>query len=516
MKRHHKDRAPASVTPLPKRPWMSQIGELGMVLAQAQADGLIPRRVFQAPTLPPGVLPKGAKFALDNAPMYQYLNQQPGYCGLAFPGYPYLSELAQRAEYRSPTETTAKEMTREWGHFTGASESEQKELTDAFQEFNVQACFRQMALHDGFFGRGGLFINIKGQDSDQRRKLPLVVDDNGATIKKGQLVGFKPIEPMWTTPYAYNSNNPTAPDFYAPTAWYIMGKQTHASRVLTFVSRPVPDILKPAYNFGGMSLSQLVEPYVVRWLKTVDSVNRLISNFSITALATNISSTLEDGGGADDLIRRAQLFNLLRDNRGLFLVDKDTEELVQKNTPLSGLSELQAQAQEHMAAPTHIPLVKLTGVTPAGLNANSDGEIKVWYDWIGSEQQDNYTPNLTTVLKIVQLHLWGKVNPKIGFEWAPLDSPTDKELAEMRKSDGDRDGGYVTNGIVTADEVRTRLRNDKNSGYTFLKGDAPPSPLEQEHELGEKSADADHERGEESAAAAHKRQKELDKAGPKK
>jgi hypothetical protein len=99
------------------------------------------------------------------------------------------------------------------------------------------------------FGHGQIFIKIKGQESDEARKLPLVIDP--ATIKKGSLLGFAVVEPLWTTPYAYNSNDPTAPDFYKPRAWFVLGKQTHADRLLSFISRPVPDMLKPAYNFGG-------------------------------------------------------------------------------------------------------------------------------------------------------------------------------------------------------------------------------------------------------------------------
>ncbi len=507
-------KAPPVQSVPPNRSWQAKIGEIMLATASAVDQGVIPRRPFAPPSLPPGVVPKGARFALDSAPNYNWLNNQAGFCGLGFPGYTYLAELSQRSEYRAPTETTANEMTREWGKFTGASEKEQEELEQAYTEFNLRACFREMTVHDGFFGRGQLYVHVKGQDTDQRRKLPLIVDDKGATITKGSLLGFKPVEPMWTTPYMYNSLDPTLSNFYKPDWWYVLGKQTHSSRLLTFVSRPLPDILKPAYNFSGMSLSQLIEPYVVRWLKTVDSVNRLISNFSLNGIMTNMQATLEGNAGSD-LFKRAQLFNQLRDNRGLMLLDKDSEEFFQYNTPLSGLSDLQAQAQEHMAAPTHIPLVKLTGITPAGLNASADGEIKVWYDWISSEQENEFDPHMQTVLRMVQLHLWGKVNPKIGWEWTPMDSPTDEEESKMRKSDGDRDAAYVTNGIVSPDEVRQRLRNDPNSGYTFLSGDAPAPLLDREHELGEEKADADHERGEESAEAAHKRQKELDRAKPK-
>lgn len=495
---------------------------LNKLLAEAQADGAIPRREFRPPDLPPGVVPKGVTpaVACDSAQeMNSWLNQGAGFCGLGFPGYSYLSELTQKAEYRAPAETLAQEMTREWIELTGASEDKLKEMTSCCEDMNVRGWMEQLAIIDGQFGRAQLSINIKGQQTDQRRKLPLVIDAEGrGGVTKGSLLGFKPVEPIWSTPNAYNSIDPTLETFYNPQWWYVVGKQTHQTRLLTFISHPMPDILKPTYNFSGMSLSQLIEPYVVRWLKTVDSVNRMISMYSTSGIRTNMQATLagddEGPGGSMDVFKRMQLFTQMRDNRGLLMLDKASEEWFQFNTPLSGLSDLQAQAQEHMAFPTHIPLVKLTGATPTGLNASSEGEIKVFYDYVKSIQQSFFNRHLMTVLRIIQLHLWGKIDPNIKHIWVPLDSPTDKEESEMRKADGDRDAAYVTNGIVDPNEVRERLRTEKKSGYSFLKGDAPPPPAEQDADLQEKGKQADHARGEESAEVAHERAKELAKMKP--
>lgn len=475
-------------------------------LMALDARAAVPKRSFGPPMLPRGVIPRGGRncLAMDSGASmsYNYLNAAGGeWCGLGFPGYPYLSNLVQRSEYRAPVETIADEMTREWLEFTGVDDQKKKELIDAFQEFEVREVVRNAIEQDGTFGCAYIGANIKGQDTDKKRRLPLVVDDNGATLAKGSLLGFKTVEPVWVTPFSYNSNNPMAPDFYKPSAYYVLGKETHASRLLTLISRPVPDILKPSYNFGGISTSQLIEPYVNRWLKAVDSVNRLIANFSIIILKTNVLSSLEDEE-QEGLLKRMALFTRMRDNQGLFVADKNGEEMENINVSLASLDKLQAQAQEHMAAPTHIPLVKLTGITPAGLNANSDGEIKVFYDFIGAQQENVLTPRVRTIFKLVQLHLWGKVDPKAGFKWVPLDSPTDKEMSEMRKADGDRDTAYVGAGVVSPDEVRDRLRSDPNSGYTSLEGEAPTPPdiegKEVDAALGEKGKQKDHQRGKET------------------
>jgi phage-related protein (TIGR01555 family) len=472
-------------------------------------------RPHELPKLPPGVAPKRAPLAMDSASnnaLFSYLNNGGGFCGLGFPGYPYLAELAQRSEYRAPIETIANEMTREWVKLKGADEEKLKELKQAMIDFSVREKFRLATIHDGEFGRGQIYINIKNQNTPNKRKLPLKVDP--ATIKKGSLVGFQNIEPMWTTPYAYNTSDPTEPDFYRPDLWYVMGVPTHADRLLTFIARPLPDMLKPSYNFGGLSLSQLTEPYVNRWLKVVDGVSRIITSFSITYIATDMQATLQDAGAADTLVQRARVFNLLRDNRGLGFINKDTEEFGQLNTPLSGLHELQAQAQEHMAAPTHIPLVFLTGITPSGLNASSDGEIKVFYSWIAGEQQNFYAGHLRTVLSLLQLHLWGAVDPDIDFEFVPLSKPTDAEAATIRKTDAEAISILVTGAIISADEGREKLRSDDKAGFTFLEGDAP-APALLEHELGEEKAELDAGRAEEAAQAEHERDIELERESAK-
>ena len=40
-----------------------------------------------------------------------------------------------------------------------------------------------------------------------------------------------------------------------------------------------------------------------------------------------------------------------------------------------------------MAAISRIPLVKLLGIQPAGLNASSEGELIAFEDWIASFQR---------------------------------------------------------------------------------------------------------------------------------
>jgi hypothetical protein len=163
--------------------------------------------------------------------------------------------------------------------------------------------------------------------------------------------------------------------------------------------------------------------------------------------------------------------------------------------PLGTLDKLQAQSQEHMAAVSHIPLIKLFGVVPTGLNATGEGEIQVWYDFVRAYQENLFGPNLDIVLKLAQLDLFGAIDETIAYEWVSLDEPTAKELSEMRKADSERDTGYVNAGIVSPDEVREKLQLDPESGYSNLSGPAPEPEmdpaLEGEGEEGDALPEAD-------------------------
>ena len=426
------------------------------------------------PSLPDGVKPNG--IAMDSSPLGNF--GADCFFGTGFIGYPRLAELAQISEYRSVSETTANEMTRQWIEIKSVGEEDNsetiKQIEECYERLNVRDVFRKAIETDGLFGRGQILVQIK--DHDGKLANPLLLTEK--TIAKGSLKALVNIEPMWTTPAPYNAIDPTLPDFYKPKAWYVMAQEIHASRLFTLISRPVPDMLKPAYNFGGVSMTQLMMPYVERWLRTVDSVSDLLHSFSLSGIKTDMSAILSGSDDGDtNIMLRAELYNRLRDNRGLMLLSKDEEEFFQFNTPLSGLDALLAQSQEQMAAPSHTPLVKLLGITPSGLNASTEGEIAVYYDHIRAMQENLLRDPLDKLLKLVQLHLFGKVNDNITFDFVPLQQMSETDLSTIRKSDTDRDVAYIQAGVVSAEEVRGRLASEPDSGYNGIDvEDVPEMP----------------------------------------
>lgn len=385
---------------------------------------------------------------------------------MGFPGFPTLSLLAQLSEYRNMASALAEDVIRKWGRVTSSGKSDDEkcqQLEAELLRMDVRAHVKTAVEHDQLFG--GAHVYFKLRDDEDSRALPLVL--RPFTVKEGSFEGLRVIEPYWVTPNFYNSIDPTAADFYKPSSWWLLGSLTHATRMQTLVSRPVPDMLKPAYSFRGVSMTQLAMPYVDNWLRTRQSVSDTVKQFSISGVLTDLQQSLLPGA-ATSLSNRAELINRFRDNRNILFLDKSTEEFFQVNTPLSGLDALQAQAQEQMSSVAQQPLVKLTGITPSGLNASSDGEIRVWYDRVGGYQNNVVGPLMLTTLRLAQLSLFGEIDEGIAWEWDPLHAMNELEQAEVAVKEAETDARYIETGVVSPEDVRSRLSRDPNSLYAGI------------------------------------------------
>lgn len=411
--------------------------------------------------------------------------------GYTFLGYQVLAEMTLIPEYRLISEVLATEMTRKWikiesakdeadkknGGKGGSQEKRIKELTEEMDRLDVRECFRKIAEQDGFYGRTHLYIDTG--DTDDRPELMTPIGDGSinnkitrAKIKKGDIQALRVVEPVWAYPANYNANNPLKPTWYRPETWYAMATEIHSSRFLTFIGREVPDLLKPAFSFGGLSLTQMAKPYVDNWLVTRQSVSDIIQAFSQMILQTDLSTTLS--GASQELFDRLDLFNNLRNNRGVMAIDKDTEDFKNVSAPLGSLDKLQAQAQEHMATPSRTPVLKLFGITPTGLNTSTDGEIRVWYDTVHAHQGKFFTPHLTTIFHLAQINKWGEIDPDLSFSYEKLYELTEKEQAEMRKVEAETAGVYIDKGITDPLEERRRLAAEPGSPYASLDVDDVP------------------------------------------
>lgn len=444
---------------------------------------------FELPEFPPGVRPSQKGLAMDDAfgegqaafPWATAVLASAIQEGEIFLGYSVLSEMALRPEYRQISASIAEEIVRKWIDFGSKSGGEKSDrisdIKDEMERLGVREIFKKIAEHDGYFGRSHLYIDTGDTDSPDELTTSIGSGRDDASlskIKKGSLKGLKVIEPVWIYPLNYNATDPLKPDWYCPQLWQVYGKQVHRTRLLTFVSHEVPDILKPAYAFGGLPRTQMARPYVQNWLRTRQSISDLIHSFSVSGILMDLAQMAAAGGAK--LMERLKMFLRMKDIRGLMLLNKDTEEYFNVSTPLGGLPELQSKSQEMICGVSRIPVVKYLGIQPAGLNASSKGELTVWYDYIRSQQESFFRQHLQTVIDFIQLSKWGDVDEDITFDFEPLEEMDPLQAAQIEKTKAETDQIRIDSSVLAPLECRERIASDPDSEYNSIDVEDVPEP----------------------------------------
>lgn len=442
-------------------------------------------------------------------------------------GYAVLAILSQRPEYRIATDIYATDMTREWVEFKSKSEDAEKQgriddLVARLRELHLQQVVKAAVENDGFQGRGQIYIDTGDEDDADELKTSIGSGGKETLAKFGRdgLAGdlaagehvpareraarrkirrLAAIEPMWCYPAQYDASNPLKVDWYRPAAWWVMGREVHRSRLLTFVSNPVPDMLKPAYSFGGLARTQMMKPYVDFWLRNRTSGSDMLNTYSIPTLATELDATTMDEGS--EVIQRIATFNVMRDNQATFLINKDSEEFAINQSSLAGVKDLVGQSAEHMCLPGRLPIVKFFGDQPSGLNASSEGVIRLWYDSIRAAQENLIRDPIWTIVRIVMVELWGEVDDDIVMGFVDLWQLDEAGKAAIQKTKADQRAVDIEAGVVSPEEGRRAAARDPDSQYAGLDLSLPlPEPPDEDlfgpdDETGEEGASRPREAG---------------------
>ncbi len=416
--------------------------------------------------------------------------------GPSFMGYAALSSLMQNGLIRACIETVADDMTREWIEISavdtngdGDSSDEKKTLDDALIDFCVRQVFHKAAEFDGYFGGCLIYIDTGADDRDLLT--PLDISEMSAELKN--LKRFTVIEPINVFPGLYQSTNPLQSDYFEPRTWWVLGKEVHASRIIRICGNEVPVLLKANYNFLGVPQAQVLYDYVIHFQDARVAESRLLDKFSQTVLMTDMQDILTNPNSTKSLDSRLAYMSAYRSNDGILAIDKEMEEYVNINTPLSGVTDIVRQQLEMIVAINRTPAVKLLGISPAGFNTG-DADLKNYNDHISTQQEKVFRKGLQKVLDILQIVKLGKLNRSVTFDFVSLNESDDKAAAEAQSIRAQTHATYLENGVLDAMEVRKLLANDPASGFAGIDADAVPEMQNEEAETENSQGDVS-ERG---------------------
>lgn len=291
--------------------------------------------------------------------------------------------------------------------------------------------------------------------------------------------GISQIDPYWIVPELTTGSalDPGSPNFYEPTFWRIGGRTVHKSHLVIYTTGAVPDVLKPAYYFGGVSLPQRIYERVYAAERTANEAPMLAMTKRVTALYTNAEEALADQAKFDE---RLAWWADLRDNYGVKVMDKSEDKLEQFDISLTDLDSVIMTQYQLVATIAEVPGTKLLGTQPKGFNSTGEFEESSYHETLESIQADDLRPFLRRHHALV---IKSRIMPKYGVKyfsvvatWNPLDALTAKEKAEVNLAKSQNDAVLIDIGSIDAQDSRDRIIADSDSGYNGLSNKLPPLP----------------------------------------
>lgn len=131
-----------------------------------------------------------------------------------------------------------------------------KKLRKRDKKYRITHQLKEL-VHFGrvYGGRLALFV-VETSNPKEWYENPFNIDG----VTKGMYKGIKQIDPQWVTPDLTDANvqDPASMDLYEPTYYVIGRRKYHKSHFIKFVLFPVPNILKPLYNYFGVSIPERI------------------------------------------------------------------------------------------------------------------------------------------------------------------------------------------------------------------------------------------------------------------
>jgi len=180
-----------------------------------------------------------------------------------------------------------------------------------------------------------------------------------------------------------------------------------------------------------------------------------------------------DGDG--NIINRMTTMDICRSTVRMIPIDEG-EKLERQVTPLSGMPDTLAMFILRLCAAAKMPVTKLFGQSPSGLNSTAEGDLSFWYDRVEGQQEEDVRDPLEYIVKLLWLAKdgpTGGVEPKSwALDFESLWQMSQQEEALARKTQAETDAVYIDTGVLTNEEVaRSRFGGDRYSFETQLDED---------------------------------------------
>lgn len=300
---------------------------------------------------------------------------------------------------------------------------------------------------------------IDGQDVST----PLNIDRVG----KGAFKGILPLDQWMIEPNLNDLVTDLGPELGNPKYYRVVAdapalrlKNIHYSRCMRLIGIKLPYWQAVMENLWGLSVFERLYDRMVCFDSATLGMAQLVSKaFIRTYKLDGLRKLLAEGGnGKNQLMAWVQMTRQLQGNEGITLIDGKDDFVATQGAAFVGIGEVILQLAQQVSGALQVPLTRLLGQSPAGLNSTGESDLRTYYDGIKQKQEQELREPLTKIIRVIAKSEGVALPDNFHFTFMPLWQLSEDQKSQIFARDSEAIANLESDGVISMQVALKELR----------------------------------------------------------
>lgn len=267
--------------------------------------------------------------------------------------------------------------------------------------------------------------------------------------------------------------DPTSSQFMQPEFYSLAAAKMdwiHHTRIVRFPGLPLPWREMQRTLWWGQSRLERVFDAIADAEQVVGGVAHLVKEASVDVIGmVGLMNMLMTPDGEETVRKRIALSDATKSMWNSIVMDASETYSQKQNALVQGMAGLIEQYLVIAAGASGIPVTRLLGMSPGGMNATGESDTRNFYDMIDAERQTYLRPRLDQLDQVFVRSSIGEPPDDIAWEFGSLWQMDDAEVAELENKRAQTAKTYVDMGAI--DEVVVAKELKESGTYVAVDDD---------------------------------------------
>jgi phage-related protein (TIGR01555 family) len=397
---------------------------------------------------------------------------------------------------------------------------------DPEDQQTIQNCMTRLGAWDvlgdairwgRLYGGGVAVMMLDGHDM----RTPLVEE----AVGPDQFKGIIALDRWMLEPELSDLVTDLGPDIGMPKYYRVLenapafrNQVIHYSRIaLRHVGVQLPYHQALTENLWGMSVLERLFDRMTMFDSASTGAGQLVYRAWMRTLKIKDLRPVVAAGGKpmEGLMMYVDLMRRYQGMEGISILDADDDMEVQEHGAFSGLEQVVMMFAQQISGALQIPLVRLLGQSPAGLNSTGESDLRTYYDNINQQQNRLMHRGVNTIYKVAARSEGIDPGDDFGVDFASLWQMDNSQKAEVAGKIATAVNTVYGAGIITQQVAAKELKqSSKGTGVFATISNDDIEAAEAELQMpGAEEADAQEQQADETDEARQHdaKQAELDR-----